>query len=163
MKTGRNNAGVGVLERPDTMSEERIKEAFDIIVAGIGEEFDSCIPPYQRTLFTYLFAKLEGKRPPEAIAKQLRDKKFLEFLKNDTKKFNQLVGDLPAPVLQLIIVRLLTDLQPKEKEFAEETTRDEARDELINLVGELSYTEQTGIYKELSEQVRNKEAVAVCS
>ncbi len=143
-------------------SKKKVREDFDKVVAHFEKEFELYAPPYQRKLFIYLFAKLEGREPPTEIAELLKSNEyFKEDIEYDENKFNQLVGKAPKDVQECIIAALIERLEPKEKEYEEEMARDEAADELLNCIGELPYTEQTSIYKGLLEQVKNREAIAV--
>lgn len=145
------------------VTEEKVRESFNNVVAYFEEEFGLSSPPYQRMFLMYLFAKLEGREPPVAISEKLKNKSFREYIEYDENKFNQLIGKAPKDVQEYVIAALIVRLEPKEKEYEEEMVRDGARDELIDFVHNsgLSYTEQTSVYKELLEQIKSREAIAV--
>ena len=152
------------LDEPTEAVKKKFRESVDNIIEALNQEFGFYVPPFQRKLYLYLFAKAAGKTPPPEIAKEIELDKY-ETYDYCIKKYNKLFGELPGIAQELVLAKLLKALEPLEKEYEEEMVRDGARDELIDFVHNsgLSYTEQTNVYKDLLEQAKNNELMAVAA
>lgn len=71
------------------------------------------------------------------------------------------LGTYSPRLQQDILIFLLNEMPEKLREQQEEETLNDAVQELLDAVGELPDDEQVGIYKDLTEQVKTREALAV--
>ncbi|MDD5064295.1 MAG: hypothetical protein PHQ35_06000 [Phycisphaerae bacterium] len=152
------------LDEPTEAEKKKFREGVNIIIESLNQEFGFYIPPFQRKLYTYLFAKAANLTPPPEITKEIESDKFKSY-EDCIKKYNKLFGKLPGIAQEIVLAKSLKALEPLEKEYEEEVVRDRARDELIDFIHNsgLSYPEQTDIYKGLLEQVRNSGLVAAAA
>ncbi len=124
------------------------QESQAVAARTIADEFAMFVPPFRKTMYMYLTARAEGKQPPEEIAEALESAEK-NIVDRYVKKFDEITCEISPLGQKTILAKLLKALEPEEAEHEQELARDEARDELLNSVGELPIPSQTMMYKSL--------------
>jgi hypothetical protein len=134
--------------------------------AGI-DTLNNAIMALPRVEQILMYQKLLGEVGNGWFSEPLSEQQLKEKWDSENFTIDHILGNMrlhlgtySAKLQQDILIFLLNEMPEKLREQQEEETLNDAVQELLDAIGELPDDEQVGIYKDLTEQIKNREAVA---
>jgi hypothetical protein len=127
----------------------KLRKSVDVVVEAMVEEFSGYVPPWKKRLYTYLLAIVKGENPQRP--KDLKSKGSIESFDYCIEKYNELFGDIPGPVQQIILERQLKATEVEQIEYEKENARQEAFDKVLDALSDWT----TGELLYLAERIKN--------
>jgi hypothetical protein len=123
------------LKEPTAIEKKKFQESVANLVEAFSQEYSIYAPPYRKMLYWFLFARTEKKMPPKEIIEQLKttNRENFEYC---VGKFDAIAGEIPAIGQQIILAKLLKNLEPEEAEYEKEAAHNEAFDKVLDAISE---------------------------